>query len=438
MSDVHIDIEAEQSVIGSVMLDCDAYDKVTGIISSADFYRPAHRTLFDAVGRCWDKHGQCDIILLQDELRLRDELNEIGGADYLFACVESVPTASNAEHYAKVVKRRAQRSNAMAVLAEHAMKLRDDNDLDVENLISSCQTNLDHVLNSGSSDRVIHMRQAYESIFAQLDTIGGDNYGIPIGLQSVRNISVAMVPGELGIIGARPGVGKSAFAFSILDYAATMGHPGAIISCEMSAEQFAWRNVARLSDIDLKLIFQGRTRDHHVDKIAVAINKCYDRDIYFVDAVGLTMDQIYPICRRLSAMGVKLFMIDHIQLIKPNNSNAPRRDQLADISRDCKLMAGKLKSVVLALSQLSRAVEKRVEARPTIADLKESGDIEANADFIWMLWRKLQDENAKKLEVEPAEVIVAKNRMLDKGVAKVGWYGKRFSFVDLEEQHDAA
>lgn len=433
MRDNSNNIAAEMSVLGSVMLDIAAYDKVCGLLHANDFYRPAHRQIWESVGRCWNDHGMCDLILIRDDLISRNQLETIGGEEYLFACLETVPTAANAEHYARVVKKRSQRDSALTVLAMHATELRAESEAGVESIISRCLSELDRVLNSGESGKVLHMGEAYHSVFSQIDDMDG-SHGIPLPLSALRNLSVAMNPGEFGVIGARPGIGKSALGYQLLDYAASMGIPGAILSCEMTAEQFAWREIGKLAGIDLRTIFRGEISDHHTHKIAEKIGGCAEKPLYFVDCAGLSMNEIYPLCRRLTAIGVKLFFLDHLQLVTATHPNTPRRDQLGEISRDCKIIARKLNCVMIGLCQLSRAAEKRVEARPNIADLKESGDIEANADFVWLLWRKIaEDPDARYQDVEPAEIIVAKNRMLSTGTAKVGWYGKRFQFVDRIE-----
>lgn len=428
-------IRAEQAVLGSAMIEAEACDKAAGIIELSDFYRPTDALIFDAIKDAIRQDGVCDLITVTNKLRDRKQLDEVGGVEYLMACLERVPTAKNVEHYAKIVKRASMRRKATMKLAEYSARLRSEEDIDPVEIIEACQAELDAIASDTAVTDIVFMGDVYNRLYETLGT-GDYEKGIPIKLKALERISVSIRPGELLVIGARPRIGKSALAFELLMHAAKHGYPAAVISCEMESEQFAWREIARQSGVNLINIFTNNLQDIHFTKIADAISGVWKLPVYYVDAQGWNMDRIQAVSRRLVAKGVKIIAIDHLQLVRPTNLRADRRVQLGQISGDCKNMARKLKIPVLALCQLSRAADKRGgDSRPTLADLKESGDIEANADAVWLLWRKLgKGDGEKQPPVTEAEIIVAKNRMLPEGVAHVGWYGRKFSFEDIEER----
>ena len=430
-------LEAEQSVLGSMMLDKKALAHGIEMLSAADFYRPTHSIIFDALVALMKRDKPTDPIVLQEELRRRKKLEEIGGMEYLMALVDSVPTVANLAHYARIVEEKAVRRRLIVAAQEiGGLAWLDDDEQDLEQISAQAE----HLVLAARDRRDIGIQSLNQGIDQVWDSMGRTQTtgpGIPIGLTSLEHVCIALKPGELTVVGARPGIGKSALTFDLLMHAAKRGYPGAVISLEMTLEQFATREISKASGVEVRRMFTGELEDYHWQKVSSAIPDLWDCGVSYVNAADWDMTKIAACARRLVAEGVKVIAIDHIQLVKAANPRAPRRDIIGQISADCKSLAMRLNIPVIALCQLSRNIEHRgANAEPTLSDLKESGDIEANADVVWLLWRREYEDNEPVPEVGEAKIIIGKNRMLPTGVVHCGYHGRRFKFVEMEEHHE--
>lgn len=428
-------LEAEQSTLGSMMLERTALEDAMAILTSEDFYRPAHQEVFDALAALNRRNEPSDLITLQEELRKRGKLEDIGGTEYLMVLVDSVPTAANLEHYAHIVEKKSilrkliSTGTAIVGMAQHE-------DSDVREIVEEAERLIFNISQARNTRAVVSIAEAVSDFYGDLESITG-NYGIPVSLKPLSDACIGMARSEFTVLGARPMVGKSALALQLLTGAAETGkHKAAIVSCEMSEQQFVIREIAKRSGVSARQMLAGPLHDHHWDKIAVASAETYNLPVEYVDAAGWTTSQIRATCRRLASKGVDIVAVDHMQIVKPDNSKAGRHVQLGQISKDLKDMARTLNIHVLGLCQLNRDIEKRGQnARPTLADLKESGDIEANADNVWLLWREMQKNGP---EIEEAEIILAKQRMLESHVVKCGFHGRKFQFVPMTNEYNDA
>lgn len=433
-------LEAEQSVLGSMMLERSALEVGLAMLSAEDFYRPAHQTIFDCLHELRDRDEPADLLTLSEELRKRGKLEDVGSAEYLMSLVDTVPTAANIEHYASIVEEKSLLRKLISAGTRIVSMGHQESD-EIQDLLSEAES-LILAIGQGRCGRknFVWMSDIYFETFQKLPRIG-EEFGVPIGLKPLADECVKMIGGELTIIGARPMVGKSTLAYQLLEHAARQDVKTAIISAEMTPEQYALRQMAGMSNVDVRTIIKGGLVDVHYDRLARTAQKLSKFPVAFYDADGLKMSDIRSACRRLYAAGVKLVAIDHMHCVEPTDKRASRNSQLAQISRDCKSIAKELNIPVLALAQLSRDIEKRgKDARPLKSDLKESGDIEANADNIWLLWRPEEALNNRGMGVTEAEIIIAKGRMLGTSTVKCGFFGRQFKFVpaptDMQEPND--
>lgn len=427
-------LEAEQSVLGSMMLEPTALEKGLDILQTEDFYRPAHQAIFFALAELARRNEPVDLITVQEELRSTGKLDDSGGTEYLMTLADSVPTAANVEYYARIVERKAILRNLIATGTEIISAAYEEENEDIDLVLAQAEESILKVGQRRCGSRGRFMPDVYQELYYKLDQLP-QQYSIPIGMKSLAYHCIGLGRKELIVIGARPRIGKSAFAMQLLQHAAAHGFPAAIISCEMTEEQFALRELAKHSGVHLKQIFTGNIQDVHVSRIANAVGKLVRYPVYFEQANGWDMRRIASACRRLVSAGVKVIAIDHMQVIEPKNPRAPRREQLGQISRDCKTLAVNLDVPIIALSQLSRRVDDRADSVPGLADLKESGDIEANADVVMMLWRPLNDENDRTLGQTDAKINIAKARMLPPAMVTCKFEGRRFQFIDVTEDY---
>jgi replicative DNA helicase len=408
-------LEAERSVLGSILLDNEVLHDVVTFLRVQDFYRDAHQVIYSAIRDMYDRNKGIDVVTLSAELDLRGQLQDVGGDDMLEQIVISVPHAANAKYYAELVKEKAVNRQ----LIENATEIIRDgysNQFTADELLESAERKIFNVGEDQIRGEILELKevvkQAMDQIAARAETGGHAVTGVASGLVDLDDITAGFHPGQLIILAARPSMGKTAMALNICDHAA-INHkiPVLFTSLEMGHLEIAERLLCSRSRIDGDKIRRGiglgmREMQHLTRAYRELSN---DGKIFIDDTPARNMMQISASARRFKRRNeIGLIIVDYIQLIDSEESRDSRQEQIAKISRRLKTLARELEVPVIALSQLNRAVENREDKKPRMADLRESGAIEQDADIVLLLHRpEYYDANDQP---GIAEVIVAKNR----------------------------
>lgn len=448
-------IEAEQSTLGSMMIEKMALEKGLEILRAEDFYRPAHQEIFDCLAALAERDEPADLITLQEELRRRGKLEECGGTEYLMALVDTVPTAANIEHYARIVEQKAILRRLIAAGTE-IIAMAQNEDEDVDTITERAEQIVFQVAQRrlGEYFRPITplVMQAWEWIDRRYHD-KGEASGVPTGFTKLDHMTSGLQPSDLIIIAGRPSMGKTALALDIAVNAAIKAKQTvAIFSIEMSAEQLVQRMLCSLARVNAHRLRTGYFQDAEWNSLATAANKLWDAPIYIDDTTDITTLAMRAKARRLKAEhGLGLVVVDYLQLVRSHRRLDNRQQEISDIARGLKSLARELKVPVIAVSQLSRAPEKREDKRPMLSDLRESGSIEAEADLVALLFRpeyyvhreiedteairgrEGEDESFEQRHVEVAEVIIAKHRNGPTGTVKLGFVREFASFENLYE-----
>ena len=419
-------LEAEQSLLGSVLIDPRCMDEVASLVTADDFYMPEHREIWLAMQAMYLKSKNIDVVTLIDELTKSGTYTEAGGREYLKLVAETVPAAVNAKDYAKIVRDRAiirQLIGAGEDIAEAGYA----GDDDAESLVEYAEGKIYRIAEGREDKNFIHIRDALLQVYDRLQTLAANPEalrGTPTGFKALDNVIVGMGKADLVLIGARPGMGKTAFAMNIAVEAAYRTQKTVcVFNLEMSAEQLANRMLSSEAQIDS---FKMRSGDlHH------AASRLSETEILIDDTPGITVTGMKSKLRRVKNLG--LVVVDYLQLMQGEKHQDNRVQEVADISRGLKLMAKELEIPVICCAQLSRGPENRPDKRPMLSDLRDSGAIEQDADIVMFLYR---DEYYKEETAEQsvAEVIIAKNRHGSLDRIKLGWIGRFTKFTNLAKE----
>ncbi len=395
------DIEAEKSVIGALLLDKDALFKVVEFLRPRHFYKDNHERIYEAILNLFERREPADLITIQSELKRMKVLKEVGGVTYLSEMVNSVPTAANVETYAKIIKDLALKRFVLSASAEIGdMVFQED---DTSQLLDKSE----QLLYAVSQDRVyqdfVQIKDTLEITFERLDELSknkGELRGVPTGLRTLDKMLCGLREGNLVILAARPSVGKSSLAFNIAQHAALAKHMGvAMFSLEMSREMIIDRMVAAQGGIDNWKISTGNLTPEDFEKYGIAAGELAETDIFIDDTPGIGILEMRTKARRLlMEHKIDLIIVDYLQLMHGTTKES-RVQEVSEISQGLKSLARELKIPVVALSQLSRAVEQRGgDKKPQLSDLRDSGSIEQDADVVMFLWRPSDDDrNTHKL-----------------------------------------
>lgn len=451
-------LEAEQSTLGSMMLDRSALEKGLEMLRADDFYRPSHQEVFDALMSLSERDEPADLITLQEELRKRNKLDDIGGTEYLMALVDSVPTAANMEHYAKIVEQKSVLRKLIAA-GTQIIGMSHDETQDVETITDQAER-----LIFGVGQRKLGeyfqpitplVMQTWEWIDRRYHD-KGEASGLPTGFTKLDHMTSGLQPNDLVIVAARPSMGKTSLALDFAVNAATKTRQTvAIFSLEMSAEQLAQRMVCAKARANAHRLRTGYFQDEEWDRLAKASSELWDSPIYIDDTTDMSAIAMRAKCRRLKAEhGLGLVVVDYLQLMRSHRNIENRVQEISEIARGLKSLARELRVPVIALSQLSRAVEKREDKRPMLSDLRESGSIEAEADMVMMLYRpeyysqkEVADTAAisgrdgssfdvDKRNIEVTEIIIGKHRNGPTGTVKIGFVREFASFENLADGYE--
>jgi len=434
-------LEAEQSVLGALMLDKNAIINVADILKSDDFYKPAHGKIYEAIIKLFDKREPIDLVSVSNILQKENSLKEIGGQTYLSQLMELVPTAAHADHYANIIKERKILRDLIKVSAEITESAVDSSE-DVETMLDTIEQKIFSISQHSIKHKFISLRDELKGAFERIEKLHrgeGRLRGVSTGFPELDNVLSGFQKSDLIVLGARPSLGKTTLALDIARNAALIGEqPIGIFSLEMSRDQIVDRLVAAQAQVPLWELRTGRLRgEEDFEYIQNALDQLSKVPIFIEDTIDQTVLQMRATARRLQAEhGLSMIIVDYLQLIKPRNANDNMVQQVTECSRGLKAMARELNVPVLALSQLSREVDKRDNKRPRLSDLRESGAIEQDADVVLMIYRKERNNiNPNAEEENIAEIIIAKHRNGPTGMIKLKFDQERVCFKSIDKYH---
>ncbi len=409
-------IEAEQSLLGGLMLDNESWDKIADVVSVYDFYRKDHRLIFAAIANLADEANPCDVVTVSEFLDNRDELEDAGGLEYLATLANETPGAANARAYAKILRERSMLRALISAGNEISGSAFTTEGRSAAELVDAAERLVFEIAESGSRGRsgfkaLKHILPEAVDRIDLLHQSDGDITGIPTGFTEFDKLTAGLQPGDLIIIAGRPSMGKSTLAVNIAENAAIGSRiPTAIFSMEMPSQQLAFRMISSLGRVDQTHLRTGTFPDEDWSRINTAVQLMSDAPIFIDDTPGLSPTEIRARARRLQREhGLGLVVVDYLQLMVVPGSKENRATEISEISRSLKALAKELSIPVIALSQLNRSVEQRTDKRPVMSDLRESGAIEQDADLIVFIHREEvynQDTPRKGI----ADIVIAKQR----------------------------
>ncbi len=435
-------LEAEKSLLGCLMLDKDAIIRVADFISPRDLYRPSHQEIYKACQELFEKGEPIDLLSLANRLKEKGLLEEIGGNGYLTELVNSVPTARHVLNYAKIVQRKRILRDLINEGSEIAVLGYNETD-DPEVLLDQAEQRIFSIAQRGLSQNFLPIKSMLGEAFERIDNLSkhkGGLRGLPTGFTDLDNILAGLQKSDLIVLASRPALGKSALATNIASYVAiNVKVPVGIFSLEMSKDQLVDRLIADQAGIDLWRLRTGKLSadgdDNDFTRIQQALGVLSEAPIYVDDAATTNILQMRAMARRLQAeKGLGLIIVDYLQLMEPRNTMAPIVQQMTEISRSLKSLARELNVPVLAVSQLSRAVEQRSPQIPRLSDLRETGAIEQDADVVLFIYRedRYRPDSTRK---DIADIIIAKHRNGPIGKVELYFDETRVAFRNLEKTY---
>ena len=435
------DEDAEQAVLGSMLTDSDAVMSAVEVLKPEAFYREDNRTIYQAILNLYNKSEPIDIITLKDELETMGKFEQIGGFEYLASLPDKVPTTANVQKYIKIVEEKSI-SRSLIKTANEIIDLGYSQTEDIEDIMNGAEKKIFDIMQSKNNKSYTPIKDVLVESFTNLEKLYNQKQhvtGVPTQFYDLDDKTAGLHGSELILVAARPAMGKTAFALNIATNAALRANvPVAIFSLEMSKDQLVNRILCSEAMVDSNKVRTGKLDEEDWGKLAEAIGPLSEAGIYIDDTPGISIMEIRTKCRKLKLeKNIGLVVIDYLQLIVGSNrrSGGSREQEISEISRSLKILAKELNVPVIALSQLSRAVEQREDHRPMLSDLRESGAIEQDADIVMFLYRD-DYYNKESAEKDIAEVIIAKQRAGSTGTVKLYWMGNYTKFVNIEKRFD--
>ena len=426
-------VEAEQSVLGSILLDKDAMISVSETLIPEDFYKEAHRVIYECMLKLYNNQSEIDLITLADELRDQGYLDDIGGIAYITSLSTIVPTTSNIKYYINIVKEKSI-SRQLISAANDIINLGYDSSTKVEDVLENAEKKIFDISQERTTNDFQPINQVLTETLSMLEKLyeeKSDVTGLTTGFRDLNKKINGLQRSDLLLIAARPAMGKTAFALNLVQNAALKGDASvAVFSLEMSKEQLVQRMVAAQSSVELKKIKTGTLAANDWPRITDGMAVLSGAKIHIDDTPGIKISELRSKCRKLKIeKGLDLVLIDYLQLMEGEGQNESRQQEIAKISRSLKILAKELDCPVVALSQLSRAPEQRADHRPMLSDLRESGSIEQDADIVMFLYRdEYYNPDTERKNI--GEVIVAKNRHGETGTVELVWFGEIQKLAD--------
>lgn len=431
------DLEAEQSVLGSMMLSKKAIDEVAEILKGRDYYLPKHETIHNTIMELHAEGEPADAITVADALQTSGKLTTIGGRDYLYSLISSVPTAASANYYARIVAERAILRRLVDAGTRIVQLGYATDGTEVDDIVDAAQAEVMMVAEDRSRSDYISLSALTDPLVQELEEIeanGGPAKGLPTGLIDLDHLTTGLQPGQMIIVAARPAMGKSTLAMNFLRSAAiTQKQPAVIFSLEMSRSEIGMRLLAAEAGVLFGNMRRGKLSNKDWSRITASLGRLSEAPLYIDDSPNMAMNEIRSKCRRLKQqVGLSLVVIDYLQLMTSGKKVESRQQEVSEFSRSLKLLAKELEVPVVAVAQLNRGPEQRTDKKPMIADLRESGSLEQDADVIILLHRP--DYYNKEDRAGEADIIVAKHRNGETATLPVAFQGHYARFSDLARQ----
>jgi replicative DNA helicase len=437
-------IEAEQSLLGALLLDNQAFDRVADLVTGEDFYRDDHRRIWRHVARLIEAGKPADVVTVCDSIEASEDKDKTGGAAYLGALAQNTPSALNIRRYAELVRERAVQRRLAQVATGIAEDALNPGGKEVGQLLDEAESRIFQIAESGArrDQGLLEIRPVLARVFERIDHLyhrdnPSDVTGIPTGYTRLDEMTSGLQPGDLIIVAGRPSMGKTAFALNVAEHVAVdNGLPVAIFSMEMSSVQLAMRMLGSISRVDQHKMRTGRLNDKEWASLSEAMGKLHETPIYIDEAGALTALEVRARARRLKRQYSKLglIVIDYLQLMASTSQGENRATEISEISRSLKAMSKELDTPVIALSQLNRAVDQRPDRRPVMSDLRESGAIEQDADVIMFIYREVvYKPDLPEDQRGVAEVIIGKQRNGPIGTVKLTFLGQHTRFENYQD-----
>lgn len=413
-------MEAEQAILGAILIDNDALPKALEILDPEDFYKQSHRKIFNAMTELFEKNEPIDLITLADCLKRRDELDAVGEVSYLASLVNMVPTSANIKYHSRIVREKALLRGLLRSTNEIASRVYEDN-LEAEELVDYAEKSIFDISDKKIKASFVTLKDVIKSSFEMIEHLYGKKEtvtGIPSGFRDLDDFTTGFQKGDLIVIGGRPSMGKTAFALNIAQHVGVeLREPVAIFSLEMSKEQLAFRMLSSEAMVNSNSIRKGFIKKEDWHKLTSAASNLTGAPIFIDDSSSITVLELRAKARRLKMEhGLSLVIVDYLQLMRGRGSFERREQEISEISRSLKSLSKELYIPVIAVSQLNRSVEQRRPPKPILADLRESGAIEQDADVILFLYRdEIYNKNIPANKGK-AEVDIAKQRNGPAGV----------------------
>ncbi len=427
-------VEAEESVLGSMLLSKDAIAEVLELLREDDFYRPAHRTVFHSVLELYGHGDAVDAVTVQEELRRNGSLADIGGAPFLHTLVASVPTAANATYYARIVKEAGVLRRLIDV-GTQIVQLGFETPQDTERAVDIAESLVYQVAQGRVTEDYHSLRDVLTGTLEAIERLHEDHReitGVPTGFPDLDRLTSGLQPSNLIIVAARPAVGKSTLGLDVARHAAVRASvPTVVFSLEMSRTELVQRLMCAECTVDMQRLRTGRMEESDWTRLTRSLGKLADAPLFIDDSPGTTMMEIRAKCRRLRQRhGLGLVVVDYLQLMQPSKRFESRQQEVSEISRSLKLLAKELEVPVIAISQLSRQPEARSDKKPMLSDLRESGALEQDADMVLFIYRDdLYDpESPRKGE---ADLILSKHRNGPTDTVTVTFQGQYSRFAPM-------
>ena len=436
-------LEAEMSVLGGVLLENEALNRALEILMPTDFYRESHRKIFKALIRLSERNDPADLVTLTAELGKHGELEEVGGGTYLATLVDYVPTAANIVYYCKLVKEKSVARKLIEVSTDIATRGYEGGDM--EEILDQAEKSIFEIAENRTRPSYYPVRDILKDTFKTIEKLYDRKElvtGVPTGYHDLDKMTAGLQPSDLVIIAGRPSMGKTAFALNLVEYATTHADnnvPAVVFSLEMSKEQMVQRLLCSVAKVDAGRLRTGHLGESDWPKLTMAAGQLSEARIYIDDTPAISVLELRSKARRLKAEhGLGLIIVDYLQLMRGSNSEN-RQQEISEISRSLKALAKELQLPVIALSQLNRSLESRTDKRPMMADLRESGAIEQDADVIMFVYReavycedcKSREKTCEKGHDKDAEIIIGKQRNGPIGIVHLTFRGE---FTRFENQ----
>ena len=432
-------LDAEQSILGAVLLENSALNKALEVIVEEDFHRGAHRTIFAGMIELADRNEVVDQITLTDLLKTKGQLEQVGGAAYVAELVQAVPSASNIRHHCKIVREKSLLRGLIRTATEIVTKGYDGLG-ESEDLLEYAEREIFR-LGQGRLDRsFVPMLQVLKESIEIVDRLSKNKEritGVPTGYHLIDHMTAGLQQSDLIIIAGRPSMGKTSLALGMAEYAAIRANRTVgIFSLEMSQAQLVLRMLSSQASLDSHALRTGQLTPENWHALCAAADRLERAKVFIDDSGGLTVQQMRSKARRLKAEhGLDLLIIDYLQLMQGRSDSESRQQEISDISRSLKALAKELDIPVVALSQLSRAVENRTDKRPVLSDLRESGAIEQDADVVMFIYREEVYNPDTEDKQGTADILIRKHRNGPTGDCRLKFLEQYAKFANLETQH---